>query len=234
MKKGKPLRHSVEGGYKKGDFTRKAILDAALKIFAEKGFDASSTRLIASTAGVNPPALQYYFENKEGVFTSCAEMLADENIALFMPLLEEAKKAESDRKIVDCIDIVCKMVEKSLEIIFSIKNYQEVQVFISRIQSGQGPEKAFNILYNKLESPVHEAVAGLVSIICNLPRNSDKVHLRTMNLLSVIIAFFSQRRSAFAKLKWEKIDEHRLATLKKIIREDCLTLVTSWQCGKNK
>jgi AcrR family transcriptional regulator len=35
-----------------------------------------STRDIAATAGVNAPALQYYFDNKEGVYFACVEHIA--------------------------------------------------------------------------------------------------------------------------------------------------------------
>ena len=63
-------RHSVEGGYARGEETRARIISAALKLFGQRGFDGSSTRDIATAAGVNAPALQYYFDNKEGDFVA--------------------------------------------------------------------------------------------------------------------------------------------------------------------
>ncbi len=44
---------------------RRAILDAALTVFADHGFDGASTRAIAAAAGVEQGHLAYYFETKE-------------------------------------------------------------------------------------------------------------------------------------------------------------------------
>jgi AcrR family transcriptional regulator len=46
------------------------ILDAALKVFAEKGFAAARMEDIASRAGVTKGTIYLYFENKEAVFKS--------------------------------------------------------------------------------------------------------------------------------------------------------------------
>src|SRR6516165_651681 len=63
----------VEHGYPCGEETRARIIAAALKLFGEHGFAGASTRDIAAEAGVNAPALQYYFDNKEGVYLACVE-----------------------------------------------------------------------------------------------------------------------------------------------------------------
>ena len=44
--------------------TREAILIAALRIFASKGYDAASTREIANEAGINHGLIRYYFGSK--------------------------------------------------------------------------------------------------------------------------------------------------------------------------
>jgi AcrR family transcriptional regulator len=70
-------RHSVTGGYTRGEETRARIVAAAMRLFGEKGYEGASTRDIAAAAGVNAPALQYYFDNKEGVLRACIEFIAD-------------------------------------------------------------------------------------------------------------------------------------------------------------
>lgn len=53
---------------------RQQILDAALKVFSERGFTRATNRDIARTAGIKSPGLIYhYFENKEDVLKAVLE-----------------------------------------------------------------------------------------------------------------------------------------------------------------
>lgn len=47
---------------------RNAILNAALKEFAIKGFDDASTNVIAKEAGISKPLMFHYVNNKKDFF----------------------------------------------------------------------------------------------------------------------------------------------------------------------
>ncbi len=49
----------------KGEQTKAAIIDAALALFAERGFEATTMRAIAETAGVSLGNAYYYFRSKD-------------------------------------------------------------------------------------------------------------------------------------------------------------------------
>ena len=53
--------------------TRRAILNAALTEFAEKGFDAASIRVIAERTGLQHPLITYHFRNKDILWRTTAE-----------------------------------------------------------------------------------------------------------------------------------------------------------------
>lgn len=53
--------------------TRNKILEIALKLFSEKGYESISVQEIASLAGVTKPTLYYYFETKENLYSSIWE-----------------------------------------------------------------------------------------------------------------------------------------------------------------
>lgn len=58
-------------GRRPGDSgTRDAILDAALALFADRGYDGASLRAIAAAAGVDPGLIRHFFGDKEGLFTT--------------------------------------------------------------------------------------------------------------------------------------------------------------------
>lgn len=47
---------------------RQRLLRAATRLFASRGYAATSTREIVEAAGVTKPALYYHFESKEGLY----------------------------------------------------------------------------------------------------------------------------------------------------------------------
>lgn len=66
---------ACEGGARKRDraATESALLDAAKVVFAERGFDAATTREIAGRAGVNEQLIQRYFSGKSGLLLAVVE-----------------------------------------------------------------------------------------------------------------------------------------------------------------
>lgn len=56
-----------------GHDARSRVLDSALNLFSEKGYDATSIREIIEGAGVTRPVLYYYFKNKETLFCDLIE-----------------------------------------------------------------------------------------------------------------------------------------------------------------
>jgi len=67
------------------------ILDVAERVFADKGFDGASTRLISGEAGVNMAMLNYYFGSKEGLFLE----IFKRKIASFSNVLQNLGSDES-------------------------------------------------------------------------------------------------------------------------------------------
>lgn len=52
---------------------RDRLVQAAVTLFATRGYAATSTREIVAAAGVTKPTLYYYFESKEGIFRAILE-----------------------------------------------------------------------------------------------------------------------------------------------------------------
>src|SRR5487761_2739059 len=65
------------GGNPRGEDTRRRILDTALALFGSLGFEATTTRALAERAGVNLPAIQYYFGSKEGLYRAVNQQIAE-------------------------------------------------------------------------------------------------------------------------------------------------------------
>ncbi len=66
--------------------TKVRILDAAAKLFSEKGFDATSLRDITTEADVNLAAVNYHFQSKdtlvEATITRCSAPVNEKRLAM--------------------------------------------------------------------------------------------------------------------------------------------------------
>ena len=78
------------GGEPKSERTRAAIVDAALRLFRERGFKGTTMRDIAGAAGVSTGNAYYYFRSKEELVQGFYDYLADEHAAACAPALAAA------------------------------------------------------------------------------------------------------------------------------------------------
>lgn len=76
---------SVRGPYAKGLAKRDEILDAALELFAQKGYDRTSVREIARHAGLSQAGLLHHFSTKEDLFLEVLRRRDDRSSDLVPP-----------------------------------------------------------------------------------------------------------------------------------------------------
>jgi AcrR family transcriptional regulator len=76
--------------------TAERILQAASRMFAEKGFANISVREICRETGTTAPVIYYYFGNKRGLFDAVARRQI--SMADFIQELSKASRAKDSRK----------------------------------------------------------------------------------------------------------------------------------------
>ncbi|MCE0482664.1 MAG: TolC family protein [Methylacidiphilales bacterium] len=70
---------------------RRRLLDASLKLFANRGYAGTSVQEIIDEAKVTKPTLYYYFENKEGLFQALVDQAMDERLRLMSEAAPDTK-----------------------------------------------------------------------------------------------------------------------------------------------
>jgi len=75
----------------KAEETRERILDAALTLFREQGFDETTMRDIAAKANVATGAAYYYFRSKEELVMAFYVRAADEAREVLPPLIDRSR-----------------------------------------------------------------------------------------------------------------------------------------------
>ncbi|MGF6773671.1 AcrR family transcriptional regulator [Paraburkholderia sp. GAS199] len=229
MNSAKKLRRSPEGGYARGDETRHRIIEAAVEMFGEHGFEGASTRDIAARAGVNAPALQYYFENKEGVYRACVEALADEAWKTFGPAIEKAQEAlDGNADTPALIDAFIRIQEAIADGAFAKASKPGRRMFFAREQAGYEPESATQILSCRIRDPLNSASTAIVGRICGLPATDAIILIRTFSLHGQVVIFHVAHRKTLSLLGWTSIDTEKAELLKSVIREQTRTLLEHW------
>ncbi|MFI9188126.1 TetR family transcriptional regulator [Streptomyces californicus] len=72
----------------KSEQTRTLILETALRLFAERGYDRTTMRAIAQEAGVSVGNAYYYFASKEHLVQGFYDRIAGEHAEAVRPVLE--------------------------------------------------------------------------------------------------------------------------------------------------
>lgn len=80
---------------KKSEETRTRILEAALRIFQQNGFERSTMREIATEAGVAVGAAYYYFESKDAIVMAFYERAQGEMAPRIAEILDRSKTLET-------------------------------------------------------------------------------------------------------------------------------------------
>lgn len=74
------------------DDTKKRILKTAIRLFAEYGYAGTSTRIIATEAGVNLSAISFHYNGKEGLYQETLKYLGEQVGDYYKPIYEKVNR----------------------------------------------------------------------------------------------------------------------------------------------
>ncbi len=211
-------RHPRSGGYARGEEQRLRIVKAALKVFGDEGYERASTRMIAKEAGIQPPALQYYFDSKEGLNRACAEFMVaaiQDTLSETLRFAEVVLEAQSTPSPSDAADALCTVLEALLDASLFKRDSPELARFSARSQSENCP--AGPILREKISKPIQDVCSRLTACATGEPLN-NKTQLRAKMLVGQIMAFHVQREFTLQSLGWPDFDGPRRQLVKTILR----------------
>ncbi len=106
-----------------------AIINAALKVFAENGYKRASTDVIVQTAGISKGLLFHYFISKQGLY----EFIFDYSVKyMTLELTQSVRKDETD-----FFEVQMMMEQAKTRV---MKNYPYMQSFLSTVRFEDHPE----------------------------------------------------------------------------------------------
>lgn len=208
---------AAEGGYQRGEETRARIIEAAVTVFGERGYEGASTRDIAAAAGVNPPAIQYYFDGKEGVYLQCVEQLIEFLWQQMGTPVEAAEKALLDPDVDDR-----QLIEATLGILGAVISMIEDKAvvwreFLDRHQEGLRLESAAALFEAKFKVRVGGVIRVLIARLAGLEVQDERAIIHSMALFTQGLAFRAQRSKLLTALKWSAINEKEMQLVRDVV-----------------
>ena len=207
----------------RGDATRQKLLTAAIDVFGQYGFDGTTTRALASSAGVNLQAIPYYFGGKEGLYLATADHLAtmitshlgsarQQVQARLAAIAAEGRPITRD----EARELLTALLHAAAEMMVSERSRAWAR-FIIREQ--MAPTEAFSRLYEAVMRPMLEAVRRLVGVLLNEAPNTERVRLRAISLLGSIMVFRVANAAALRQLEWAEMGPRELDAIRNLVTE---------------
>ena len=219
-------RPASEGGYSCGDETSARIIEAALTLFGEQGYEGASTREIAELAGVNAPALNYYFKSKEGLYNACIEDMVEQIWAFLAPTIEQAQAQLGARPDTEqLIETFCSIQSKIAEFMLVSNRTNSWRKFYAREQAGLGPSAGEEMISQRIGQRLIGVTSGIISRLMGPHASQEECILRSMTLTGQLLPFHLTRNSSLKALDWDVLTPQRYAMLMNIVLEQTVTLL---------
>jgi AcrR family transcriptional regulator len=211
-----PRRTPTSGGYARGEETRARIIKAALKVFGDEGYERASTRLIAREAGVTPPALQYYFDSKEGLHRACGEFIVETAETMLSAAQARAALVLAQPAPDAAIDALCDLLDALVDASLFTREVPEWARFSARVKSEE-ESPAGPLIQARISDPINDLVGRLIACATASPLDAQ-ARLRASTILSQVTAFHVHRDSTLRALGWPDFNGPRRDAIKAVLR----------------
>jgi AcrR family transcriptional regulator len=192
--------------------TRAALISAGLKLFGQKGVEATSTREIAAEADANIASIAYHFGGKEGLRLACASHVADQ-----LKIVAGASFLEGPAE-PDTAEILSRFeagLTAMLHFLLLRPEAREVAAFILREVSAPGP--AIDVIYRELFGPVHTALCRLWGSVTGAEPESEANKIAVFALIGQVVYFRIGLPLVMRRMGWEEIGESEVEKIRSVL-----------------
>jgi AcrR family transcriptional regulator len=203
--------------YQRGEDTRRRILDTAIEVFAAVGYEAASTRALAERAGVNLPAIPYYFGSKEGLYRAAIEQIVGEIDQRMAPVAERATAAlaAGDLSRRELLALLHDMLDAFVALVVGGAHLESRRLLFARseIERTGALEPLHEVGLRRVFGPCRALVARLL----DRPADDDATALRTLTVLGQVSIFCNSGPRRV--LGCNDLSEDHMRAIQQVVRE---------------
>ncbi len=210
------------GTHARGEDTRRRILEAALEMFAAEGYDGTSTRQLAEQAGVNLPAIQYYFGSKEGLFRAVIQSIVehtDAHMAELAPRVQAALAAK-DTPRDELLELLCQLLESFVSLVTGGSQKESKRLLFARAEVEDNP--ALQQLHESGMRQVFQPCLELTARLIGRSTEDETSSLRALAVLGQVTIFC--HKGVRHALKSTDFPPARVAEIRALVRAHTLAI----------
>jgi AcrR family transcriptional regulator len=218
---------SRSGVYARGEDARRRILEAALEMFAVHGYEGASTRLLAERAGVNLPAIQYYFGSKEGLYRAVVGDIVDQTEAHMAPLSSKmrAMLASSAISRAELLELLCEMLEAFVALVTGGPQVESKRLLFARAEVEATP--GLEELHENGRRQIFQPCLDLVSRLIGRPPEDEATVLCTMAVIGQVTIFCHNKVQHL--LKTAEFTPERVRAIQALVRSHTMAIFAAQQ-----
>lgn len=211
--------------------TRAALVRAALQLFGSKGFEATSTREIASAANANIGSIAYHFGNKDGLRLAAADHIVE----TIQGVAGQALGAGAEQLPVPTREVAREMLAALLErmahFIMAEPHSGEIVQFILRELAR--PTAALDRIYSGVFEPTHRRLCALWQAATGEPAESEAVRLTVFTLIGQAVYFRIGREPVRRRMGWNAIGAAETAAVAAVLRQNLMAIFAAKDASLN-
>lgn len=176
----------MDGKKKKQNLSRKKIINSAIVLFANKGFDSTSTREICKHAGVNLSLIPYYFGNKDGLYVNIIESIIDYGLCSLREEMIQTKTVHLlnlDEK----IKLYRSLLEKYVEFLYSENVPSSFVVLMIKEQTVS--HSKFSDIYSQKIDILYSALRKTLASILEKVETDKTVTFEVSSIIGQILGY---------------------------------------------
>jgi AcrR family transcriptional regulator len=204
-------------GYACGKRTRARIISAALQVFGEHGYDRASTRQIAARAGVNAPAIHYYFGSKQELYAACTRHVIGRVSSMLALPVVHARAVLRTAEPTAALDALCELLAALVDGL--VVAGSEIWGRYPACVAGDGAGEAEALLYEHIGTRLFATVSRLIAAATGRSARGKLTRLQACLLLGQVRSLHEHRTRTLAVMGWLNFDEHTLALIKAVVRD---------------
>lgn len=198
---------------KKQNLSRKKIINSAIVLFANKGFDSTSTREICKHAGVNLSLIPYYFENKEGLYINIIESIINYGLAFLKDDIDKVANIDSlelDQK----IELYRSILEKYVDFLYSENVPSSFVVLMVKEQTVS--HSKFSEIYSQKINILYSALRKTLASILGKKESDKSITFEVSSIIGQILGYKLMDKATLDSLKqdfYTKEDNKRIVKI---------------------